>query len=91
MAMSKASSERHQRQHLHFDALVQLARQHRIAVAPELLARLVLLRVADEDVVTGHEDGVITLDLAESDDVRRPPRLRPGRRRATTPACSPRR
>ncbi len=30
-----------------------------------------LLSSTDEKVVTGHEDGVITLDLAESDDVRR--------------------
>lgn len=30
-----------------------------------------LLSSTYEDVVTGHEDGVITLDLAESDDVRR--------------------
>lgn len=30
-----------------------------------------LLSSADENVVTGHEDGVITLDLAEGDDVRR--------------------
>lgn len=30
-----------------------------------------LLSSTDEEVVTGHEDGVITLDLAESDDVRR--------------------
>ena len=30
-----------------------------------------LLSSTDEKVVTGHEDGVVTLDLAESDDVRR--------------------
>ena len=30
-----------------------------------------LLSSTDEKVVTGHKDGVITLDLAESDDVRR--------------------
>jgi hypothetical protein len=30
-----------------------------------------LLSSTDEKVVTGHQDGVITLDLAESDDVRR--------------------
>jgi hypothetical protein len=30
-----------------------------------------LLSSADENVITGHEDGVITLDLAEGDDVHR--------------------
>ncbi|GAB0101363.1 putative zinc-binding metallopeptidase [Nocardia sp. JMUB6875] len=30
-----------------------------------------LLSSADEEVMTGHEDGLITLDLAESDDVHR--------------------
>ena len=38
---------------------------------PEFGLAFDLLSSTHEDVVTGHEDGVITLDLAESDDVRR--------------------
>jgi hypothetical protein len=37
----------------------------------EALLRFDLLSSAAEPVVTGHADGVITIDLAESDDVRR--------------------